>query len=178
MSADVEGVESILNDEQGAVEPQSLSSFFLTTIMTNNQFNDNPPSYDSVAEGFDNKSQDAKHPLVEAKHPLAEALPNPSSVAPGPSSYSVHPATAIGPSPILYNYRDPLTQETVASLLPPDHPEMICLQSGEHITESHFGLLGILAAVFWFPLGVGLCLLDRKVKCRRCGVVIDGGMCS
>ncbi|KAH7876698.1 uncharacterized protein C8R40DRAFT_1042141 [Lentinula edodes] len=97
---------------------------------------------------------------------------------PGPSSHYIHPGTTIGPSPVLYHYRNPLTQQTVVSLLPPDHPEMICLQSGEHITQTHFGILGILAAVFWFPLGVGLCLLDRRVKCRRCGQVIEDGMCA
>ena len=37
-------------------------------------------------------------------------------------------------------------------------------------------MTGILAAVFWFPLGVGLCLLDRKVYCERCGVMLDDGI--
>lgn len=36
---------------------------------------------------------------------------------------------------------------------------------------------GVLAAVFWFPLGVGLCLLDRQVKCRRCGAIVEPGIC-
>ncbi|KAJ4483811.1 hypothetical protein J3R30DRAFT_3285126 [Lentinula aciculospora] len=84
----------------------------------------------------------------------------------------------MGPSPTLYHYRNPVTQEAVVSLLPPDHPEMVCLQAGEHDTETKFGILGILAAIFWFPLGVGLCILDRRVKCRRCGQVIEDGMCG
>ncbi|KIK69065.1 hypothetical protein GYMLUDRAFT_214027 [Collybiopsis luxurians FD-317 M1] len=144
--------------------------------MANHQSYDNPPSYDSVTEGFDNKTldQNTKQPLVDAPK---VSSPQPPSMVPGPS-YAIHPGTTTGSSPALYHYRNPLTQETVVSLLPPDHPEMICLQAGEHITESHFGLLGILAAVFWFPIGVGLCLLDRKVKCRRCGKVIDDGICS
>ena len=41
-----------------------------------------------------------------------------------------------------------------------------------------FSVLGILAAVFWFPFGVGLCLLDRKVRCHRCGLIIEDGICS
>jgi len=32
--------------------------------------------------------------------------------------------------------------------------------------------LGLIAAVVWFPLGIGLCLLDRTVTCKRCGAVI------
>ncbi|KAJ4500429.1 hypothetical protein C8R41DRAFT_752049 [Lentinula lateritia] len=133
-------------------------------ILNHQTPNDNPPSYDSLKEGSD--GTDNKHP------------PQLHSMIPGPSSYSIHPGTTTGPSPVLYHYRNPLTQDTVVSLLPPDHPEMICLQSGEHITQTKFGILGILAAVFWFPLGVGLCLLDRRVKCRRCGQVIEDGMCS
>ncbi|KAI9060260.1 hypothetical protein FKP32DRAFT_1595659 [Trametes sanguinea] len=81
------------------------------------------------------------------------------------------------PSTVVYNYVNPVTGERVVSLLPPDHPQMVCLQQGGHVARSKFGLLGILAAVFWFPLGVGLCLLDRKVYCERCGVMLDEGMC-
>ena len=43
---------------------------------------------------------------------------------------------------------------------------------------TNFSLLGILAAVFWFPLGIGLCLLDRRVRCHRCGLIIEDGVCS
>lgn len=63
----------------------------------------------------------------------------------------------------------------ISTTLPPDHPEMICLQAGEHVRHTRFGLLGVLAAVFWFPLGIGLCLLDRRIVCKRCGRVIDDG---
>jgi len=85
------------------------------------------------------------------------------------------------PSPgdvTVYQYVSPTTGETVASLLPPDHPEMICLQRGEHVPEQRFGLLGILAAIFWFPLGVGLCIMDRRVKCSRCGLMLQDGLCG
>ena len=34
---------------------------------------------------------------------------------------------------------------------------------------------GIIAAIVWFPLGIGLCLLDRSVTCKRCGAIIKGG---
>lgn len=54
------------------------------------------------------------------------------------------------------------------------HPEMICLQQG-HIIKTKYGILGILAAVFWFPLGIGLCLLDKRTKCERCGLLIEDG---
>lgn len=44
--------------------------------------------------------------------------------------------------PIVYHYQNPLTGERIASLLPPDHPEMICLQQGAHVNETKFGILG------------------------------------
>jgi len=37
---------------------------------------------------------------------------------------------------------------------------------------------GVLAAIFWFPLGIGLCLLDKRVKCERCGLLIEDGICG
>ncbi|KIJ18572.1 hypothetical protein PAXINDRAFT_71178 [Paxillus involutus ATCC 200175] len=82
------------------------------------------------------------------------------------------------PQPTIYHYQSPVTGEHLASLLPPDHPEMLCLQEGGHVAQTKFGILGVLAAIVWFPLGIGLCLLDRRVKCRRCGVTIDEGMCA
>ncbi|KAI0789127.1 hypothetical protein C8Q75DRAFT_766578 [Abortiporus biennis] len=82
------------------------------------------------------------------------------------------------PPTTVYNYVNPVTHEHVVSLLPPNHPQMICLQEGRHVTETKYGLLGILAAIFWFPLGIGLCLLDRKVKCTRCGMILDEGYCG
>jgi hypothetical protein len=39
-------------------------------------------------------------------------------------------------------------------------------------------LLGVIAAIVWFPLGIGLCLLDRRVQCKRCGESIEEGLCS
>jgi hypothetical protein len=37
---------------------------------------------------------------------------------------------------------------------------------------------GVLAAIIWFPLGIALCLLDRRVKCERCGETLEDGLCS
>jgi len=126
--------------------------------------------YDLPTPAYDDSNavpptKDAKTPLVVA--PVMNA-----------GSYVPHAGPSFSQNPVVYHYNNPITGEHVASLLPPTHPEMICLQAGEHIPHTNFGLLGILAAVFWFPLGVGLCLLDRRVKCGRCGRVIEDGMCS
>ncbi len=32
--------------------------------------------------------------------------------------------------------------------------------------------------VFWLPLGIGLCLLDRRIRCHRCGIALEKGICG
>ncbi|KAJ7217772.1 hypothetical protein GGX14DRAFT_438252 [Mycena pura] len=120
---------------------------------------DSPPAYDDARTAPPTK--DVKQPPMM-----------------NPTSYVPHAGPSLSPNPTVYHYHNPLTGEHVASLLPPDHPEMICLQAGEHVAQTTYGFLGILAAVFWFPLGVGLCLLDRRVKCARCGHMIEDGLCA
>ena len=81
------------------------------------------------------------------------------------------------PTTRVYHYQNPQTGHAITSLLPPNHPEMVCLQEGGHVQTSQFGLLGIVAAVLWFPLGIGLCLMDRRVTCKRCGATLSEGFC-
>ena len=45
----------------------------------------------------------------------------------------------------VYHYQNPLTGQPITSLLPPDHPQMVCLQAGQHIPESRYGFLGALS---------------------------------
>ncbi|KZT72091.1 hypothetical protein DAEQUDRAFT_723258 [Daedalea quercina L-15889] len=131
-----------------------------------------PPSYDEtmkaaaktgpfVAEGATTAGQGKVPPRA----------PQPYSPGPSPRGPSM-PATTV------YNYVNPATGEHIASLLPPDHPQMICLQQGGHVPSTRYGILGIIAAIIWFPLGVGCCLLDRRVKCARCGLTLDEGICA
>lgn len=122
------------------------------------------------------------------------SLPDVSRKQLGPPIEMKEPSNSGGPSmPMVHHYINPTTNEHITSLLPPDHPEMVCLQAGSHLRRSEFGFLGkpqselcvtlliaigtgVLAAIVWFPLGIGLCLLDRRVKCRRCGAILDGGI--
>ncbi|TBU56851.1 hypothetical protein BD310DRAFT_1040242 [Dichomitus squalens] len=135
-----------------------------------------PPSYDVAVNG----GRDISGPFLSGGQAPAKDVKVPSPPNPGagyPVAGAPPPQSAAQPATVVYNYVNPLTGERIVSLLPPDHPQMICLQQGGHVTTSKFGFLGILAAILWFPLGVGLCLLDRKVYCRRCGVILDDGMC-
>ncbi len=73
------------------------------------------------------KGQDVKVPTFPSSSPYQVA---------GPSLQAGQPAT------VVYNYVNPLTGERVVSLLPPDHPQMLCLQQGGHVTTTKFGILG------------------------------------
>ncbi|KAI0630288.1 hypothetical protein C8Q77DRAFT_1063664 [Trametes polyzona] len=129
-----------------------------------------PPSYDAAVGN-------AYGPYVPESAAKAQDIKVPPPSDPYSAGQPMSPQMGQMPATTVYNYIDPHTGERVVSLLPPDHPQMVCLQEGGHVARSKFGILGILAAVFWFPLGVGLCLLDRKVYCERCGVTIDEGVC-
>jgi len=61
---------------------------------------------------------------------------------PLPMAVHGHPAPVMH-QPIVYHYQNPNTGEQLASLLPPDHPEMICIQEGGHLNETKFGILGM-----------------------------------
>ena len=74
-------------------------------------------------------------------------------LASGPSI--MYGATATGPQTTVFYYQDPRTGQRIASLLPPDHPQMVCLQAGEHVRETRYGFLGALC--FYGLLSLGLC---------------------
>lgn len=78
---------------------------------------------------------DAKDVKVQPEGEHPQAYSPPAGPPPQFGSIPSMPATTV------YNYRNPLTGEVVASLLPPDHPQMVCLQQG-HIARSKFGVLG------------------------------------
>jgi hypothetical protein len=134
---------------------------------------ENPPAYESATAGASVvPPPSGKSASPQDTQPKGQEL----MLASGPSV--MYGATAPGPQATVYYYQDPRTGQRVASLLPPDHPQMVCLQAGEHVPETRYGFLGVIAAIVWFPLGIGLCLLDRRVQCKRCGESIEEGLCS
>ncbi|PFH53724.1 hypothetical protein AMATHDRAFT_54171 [Amanita thiersii Skay4041] len=132
---------------------------------------ENPPPYESSTSY---KQQQGNGPTLPQ--------PQPQQLPPRPvGRHTFQP----GPTPNynstgqrVYEYHNPRTGEHVTSLLPPDHPEMICLQQGTHVPRARFGILGLLAAIVWFPCGIALCCLDRRVVCARCGAILSTGMCD
>ncbi|KAI0316508.1 hypothetical protein OF83DRAFT_1126379 [Amylostereum chailletii] len=153
----------------------SMLSFCLTVLQSPSM--ESPPTYESAMEGT------SVHPAAAAatspdQNTMGKDAKMPPPMPPPPHSPALYGATMSTTTPVIYHYQHPVTGDHVASLLPPDHPQMVCLQRGYHDTETRYGLLGVLAAVLWFPLGIGLCLLDRKVRCRSCGEHISDGICG
>ena len=68
---------------------------------------------------------------------------------------------ATSSEPTVYYYQDPRTGQRVASLLPPDHPQMVCLQTGTHVPDTRYGCLG--ASFF-----MRNCLCQMLMLCGAC----------
>jgi len=116
---------------------------------------------------------------------IKEALAHPSPIVDSEARYertladnsamAIMPPGPEGEVSMIYHYTDPTTGNVVSSLLPPDHPEIECLQSGGHIKRTRFGPVGIAAAILWFPFGLGAMWKDRTVSCSRCHRVLKQG---
>ncbi|PPQ82893.1 hypothetical protein CVT25_009680 [Psilocybe cyanescens] len=103
---------------------------------------ENPPSYDTATESGSSYAGENTPRLnpTDAKTSITQPLLRPNGF-PGPS-YTTQPQNT--PQPTVYNYVNPATGEQIVSLLPPGHPEMICLQAGSHVPHTQYGLLGEL----------------------------------
>ncbi|CCM01122.1 uncharacterized protein FIBRA_03170 [Fibroporia radiculosa] len=162
---------ALLNPPPFAPDTTMILDPNTSQMASSNQNMQAPPSYDAAMR---EASSGPFVPEGTSKADNVKVPPQPSTTPPaGPA-----PRMPSMPSTTVYNYVNPITHEHIVSLLPPDHPQMICLQQGGHVPRVQFGILGILAAIFWFPLGVGCCLLDRKVQCARCGALLDEGLCA
>lgn len=123
-----------------------------------------PPSYEVATYA---QTSDTKKFPTDIK---LKPHPEPSYSPPlGPPP----PVSTLNGRVTVYHYVHPVTGDRIDSLLPPTHPEMQCLQYG-HQPHTRFGIAGILAAIFWFPLGISCLLLDRDTQCTRCKKTLKG----
>ncbi|KAG6917231.1 hypothetical protein DXG01_003345 [Tephrocybe rancida] len=105
--------------------------------MTTDIPQDSPPSYEVATDDGNNHIPEPHQPKGalngDVKHPVSETSPlqlysRPPNVGP---SHTVQPGyTAMLPP--VHHYVNSNTGEHVTSLLPPNDPEMICLQAGMH----------------------------------------------
>jgi hypothetical protein len=87
-------------------------------------------------------SDDQREPPSMTDKTSNQQMQQPLPAIPQNTVMAVHTRTTPVMQPTVYHYQNPLTGEHIASLLPPDHPEMICLQQGGHVNETKFGILG------------------------------------
>ncbi|KAH0828011.1 hypothetical protein J3R83DRAFT_3659 [Lanmaoa asiatica] len=101
-------------------------------------YTDNPPPYEHLTE--QEPSDNVRSPSPVGKHQPKVSAYQGSSSSP---VVTLHVAPVpVMPQPRVYHYQNPGTGEHLASLLPPDHPEMLCLQEGGHVPHTKFGILG------------------------------------
>jgi hypothetical protein len=137
---------------------------------------DNPPSYDyatqdcmsstSVIPCFAHlriagKATPPHSPVkgqIDKPYALQQGVPPPPhALQAGPSYAPRHDPTSV------HHYVNPLTGEHVVSVLPPNHPEMVCLQEGRHIKRTRFGLLGMSLVIYDFHMT--LLILEGSRRC-------------
>lgn len=94
------------------------------------------------------------HPLDQKIPPQDAVLVYQSRQSPTPNANIVAgpsiptPGIPTMPQTRVYHYINPTNGNHITSLLPPEHPEMVCLQRGSHVEETKYGFLG----EFCFPL--------------------------
>lgn len=108
---------------------------------------DAPPSYDDLTRENSCKSMLTSWNLFNAALVPQQPIPNakqPVSSIATTQQYAIAGPSSTTSEPVIYNYLNPTTGELVRSFLPPDHPAMICLQTGKHISHTKFGIFGTL----------------------------------
>ena len=127
----------------------SLHPFTNSLSKTTQLPQDSPPAYDDAAGASGSNStsllsnRNRTQRGIDYNSQASDAKPyQPQLVQVHTGLVHTVQQPGLTPSPVIYNYVNPVTGEQVASLLPPDHPEMICLQAGMHEPQSQFGLLG------------------------------------
>ena len=117
----------------------------------NDSLIDSPPSYDAATDACELHAPTSRYVFTHLSNVVPADKNKPRAVAPpatnesqslAPYSTSTTTQPTRVPSPTVYNYTNPRTGERIVSLLPPNHPEMICLQEGMHVPHTKYGLLG------------------------------------
>lgn len=146
--------------------PSGPSSSVGALNVLSHSASNNPPAFGPYGE---RASLRYPSPLPGSQLPKSQG---PIGTVPPPHTSMPHYGTQT-----LYHYQNPETGHLITSSLPPTHPAMTCLREGHHIPgPTHWGILGLLSAIVFFPVGVLCCLIDREVYCARCGEVIQSGL--
>ncbi|OCH92306.1 hypothetical protein OBBRIDRAFT_461164 [Obba rivulosa] len=95
----------------------------------------------SLIRGMPVRHAPLVQPASDDPYTFLANLPRPQNVfSPNLATSSLPPSMPVQP---VYTYKNPNTGEHIMSLLPPIHPEMICLQEGNHIKYTKYGWKGV-----------------------------------
>ncbi|KAJ2930292.1 hypothetical protein H1R20_g6817, partial [Candolleomyces eurysporus] len=159
--------------------PMTLEQQHQTETRQGNVPSDNPPGVRLCGR---TAFQLPKDPYDKVKPQIPSSLDQSEPLIPynyGGPAYGRQPTFT--PSPTVYYYNNPVNggEDNIPATSIPPRDGMLAGRRACATDELRDpGVIGILAAIFWFPLGIGLCLIDKKVKCSRCGITIDEGVCG
>ncbi|CAN9505890.1 unnamed protein product [Ophioblennius macclurei] len=125
---------------------------------------DRPPAYNAVPGAYDYGPQQPPPP-PQQQQPGYGAIP-PAAAAPPPYPYpdgQGYPSAQMGPA-----MAQPYTS-TYTVIQPSVVVVGGCPACRVGVLEDDFTCLGILCAIFFFPLGILFCFALRQRRCPNCG---------
>ncbi|KAF7662197.1 hypothetical protein LDENG_00242930 [Lucifuga dentata] len=119
-------------------------------------------------------------PLLQDRPPAYNAVPGAYDYGPQPNSYGAIPAAAPPPYPYPDGQGLPaaqmgpaVSQQPYSTTYTIVQPSVVvvggCPACRVGVLEDDFTCLGILCAIFFFPLGILFCFALRQRRCPNCG---------
>lgn len=108
-----------------------------------------------------------------ASSPVIQVVRPPLFSPPHLGHFPAYPPQVVTYPPVSYASPPP-NQVVLVPVNNAMNPLALCQQKG-HEPMTNYGTLGILSAIFCFPVGIICCLLDQRTMCRRCGTVLSAG---
>ncbi|XP_051995557.1 brain protein I3 [Xyrauchen texanus] len=122
---------------------------------------DRPPAYNAVPVSYDYGSIPAAAPPAAGFHP------------PAPPPYQGYPAADSGYPAVPRQPASIAGQPAYTSTYTIVQPSVVvvggCPACRVGVLEDDFTCLGIMCAIFFFPLGILFCLALRQRRCPNCG---------
>ncbi|KAM9456835.1 membrane protein BRI3 [Clarias gariepinus] len=124
-----------------------------------------PPAYNTVPGAYDYQQPQAGYGAIPQPAPAPAAFPQPPPPYPFPAaqgypSAPAHPAATGTPAS---------TSNTYTIIQPSVVVVGGCPACRVGVLEEDFTCLGIMCAIFFFPLGIIFCLALRQRRCPNCG---------
>ncbi|XP_062840874.1 brain protein I3 [Trichomycterus rosablanca] len=131
---------------------------------------DRPPAYNSVPDGAYSQ-QPAQHGYGAI--PAAAPVPGQAAYQMPPPPYNFPAAQGFPAQPAPIEAQPNLTTNTYTIIQPSVVVVGGCPACRVGVLEEDFTCLGIMCAIFFFPLGILFCLALRQRRCPNCGATFS-----